>query len=330
MVGLLADQCVISLRLRKQMKRFLLRCLILGSIVAAIGGGVAIWAWRTEMAFLRCALRSPETQIAAVGDSHVEVSLDPSVLPKFQNFGRSASPLIVSLIKARIICEENPQLKVLIVGVWPIRFFDFALEDTGYYAKMCYPMYVISELYPTEHRAPVAPGFLKRFTDGIVLPAIRHTISPESDCFLAGSFVRRDTAFLETKWNDISLYQNQNQQPVDAQREGYGEKVLKQFLTEMHASSVKVVLVTAPVHPWTRMYSIPQEDQRLFIDRMTRISRLFQVPWFNFWEEASLQDLQWWADCDHLNGAGAVRYSQLVYARLSVQFPELMQKIESQ
>ena len=311
------------------MKRFLVRCLIFGLMVVAIGGSVAFWAWRTEMVCLRRALTCPEAQIAAVGDSHVEVSLDPAEIPRFRNFGRSASPLIVSLIKARMICEENPQLKVLIIGVWPIRFFDFTLEDTGYYAKLCYPMYVISELYPTEHRPPIAPGFLLRFTEGIVVPAVKHTFSPDSECFLAGGFVRRETAFLETKWSDITLYQRNDQQPVDAQREGYGEKELKQFLTEVQDSSVKIVFVTAPVHPWTRMYSIPQEDQKLFIDRMTRISHQFQVPWFNFWEEASLQDHQWWGDCDHLNGAGAVRYSQLVYKRLLAQYPELLQKVEN-
>lgn len=115
------------------MKKFLLRLAIVLVPFLVLLGVLTCSAYKSEMAVLERDLTCPTNILAAVvGDSRVEVYFDPDEIPWLQNFGLSASPISITAHKARIIAEQNPHLKLLIVDVWPSKFFtDLSVSYTA-------------------------------------------------------------------------------------------------------------------------------------------------------------------------------------------------------
>ncbi|MGN0886642.1 MAG: hypothetical protein ACI4RT_06555 [Candidatus Spyradenecus sp.] len=298
------------------MKRFVLCVSLFVTLVILPAAPLFLWAYRSQVRLFEQAFIVPDCRVAGVGDSRMETSIDPALWPGFCNFGQSASPFGVSLLKARAICKSNPELEVLLIEMWPKT--GFFTTETGEYDSTQNTL--LAELMNGRWSALFRAGALQRFKLGVLTAAIANARSATPTSWLKGGFFALHKEATKNKWRNESAFMRKEhpQKPAASLPEkGEGERELRNFLREMHGQNVRVVLLTAPVHPWFRKHSFGGSDREArFEARMKAISAEFGVPWLNYWADPQLTDVELLADSTHLNWRGAAIYTQRVRAEV--------------
>ena len=296
------------------MKRFLLCVTLFTVVVASLAAPLFLWAYRSQVRLFKQAFIVPDCRVAGVGDSRMETSIDPELWPGFCNFGQSASPIAVSLLKARTLCASNPNLEVILIDIWPKPGF-FANETFEYNLTPCY---ILAELMDGRWRAALRKGALQRFKSGVVTAALENLRAEKPTSWLRGGYGALHWEATKNRWRDEAAFvqlAQADRAPKDAllPERGDGEHELRIFLESLRGRSVRAVLLTTPIHPWYRKHIYGGNDREArFEARMKAISAEFGVPWLNHWADPRLTDFDLLADGTHLNWRGSRLYTQIV------------------
>lgn len=296
------------------MKRFVLCVTLFAVLVASLAAPLFLWAYRSQVRLVKQAFIVPDCRVAGVGDSRMETSIDPALWPGFYNFGQSASPIAVSLLKARALCESNRELQVILIDIWPKP--GFFTDETEEYDQT--PSFILAELMDGRWRSALRPGMLQRFKKGVVSSALSSMRKKRAKSRLRGGYIVLHKESTKNKWRDeaafVALAQKKREPDGIALPEmGEGERDLRALLNSLRGQHVQIVLLTAPVHPWYRKHMYGGSDREArFEARMKAISAEFGVPWLNHWADPRLTDFDLLADGTHLNWRGSRLYTQIV------------------
>lgn len=296
------------------MKRFLLCVTLFTVVVASLAAPLFLWAYRSQVRLFKQACIVPDCRVAGVGDSRMETSIDPELWPGFCNFGQSASPIAVSLLKARTLCASNPNLEVILIDIWPKE--GFFTDAVGEYDQM--PSALLAELQDGRWHSLLRPGSLQRFKSGIILAAIANARKTKPTSWLRGGYVALHQEATKNRWKEEAAFIVHAQKgkfsgTTPLPEIGEGERELRTLLESLRGRSVRVILLTAPVHPWFRKHIYGWNDREArFEARMKAISAEFGVPWLNYWADPRLTDFDLLADSTHLNWRGSRLYTQIV------------------
>lgn len=296
------------------MKRFVLCVTLFAMVITLAAMPLFMWAYRSQVRLFEQAFVASGCRVAGVGDSRMETSIDPAAWPGFYNFGQSSSPFGVSLLKARLICKSNPELEVLLIEMWPKE--GFFTTETGEYDST--QSTILVELINGRWRTLLRARTLQRFKMGVLSAAIANARSATPTSWLKGGFFALHKEASKNRWRNESAFVRKDrpqQSAAPLPEMGEGERELRNFLREMQEQPVRVVLLTAPVHPWFRKHTFGGSDREArFKARMKAISAEFGVPWLNYWDDPQLTDVNLLADSTHLNWRGAAIYTQRVRA----------------
>ena len=292
------------------MKKFIIRVLAILSPFAAIVATLVFSAYKTEIGVLKNDLQCPTNIVAAViGDSRVEVYFDPEVLPWMRNFGLSATPISITAHKARLVAEQNPHLKCIIIDVWPSKFFSTLKKP---FTEAVPDSASLIELMTRQDMPPFGEGFETRVSSGVLKPAISHILRGRDDAKsgLTGGFFENKKSLVErlkssdeydTPFGPPRTPWQLKATPTD------GEIVLEHLIKDLKAKGVNVVLTTTPMLWCDKRYSV---EARLYFERrMHEISVEYGIPWFN-WMNDYQNELNLWADGLHMNEIGAKVFSE--------------------
>lgn len=294
------------------MKKFILRVFAVLVPFVAVVGTIVRLAYVTELNVLKRSLTCPTNIVAAVvGDSRVEVYFDPAVMPWLRNFGLSATPFPVSAQKARLIAELNPHLKLLIVDIWPSKFF--ADLDKPFAVTERASPYACSlvELMTRHDMPPLGEGFEVRLANGVLKPGLRHLMfgADDAESGITGKFAENDKFLFEEtpEGPKVRTAFGPPEKPTPlAKTPTGGEVVLEHLLEDLSSTGIKVVLTTTPIL-WSEKRWTP-EARAYFERRMMEIARKFGVTWYN-WMDEYQNATNLWADGCHLNTVGARVFS---------------------
>ena len=294
------------------MKKFLIKLSIVLIPFLAFVGAITYCAYKTEMRILERDLTCSSNIVAAVvGDSRVEVYFDPDEIPWMRNFGQSATPFAITAQKARLVAKLNPHLRLLVVDVWPSKFFSCLRKPIGDSASCGV---ALLELMTRKDMPPISDGFEVRLANGVLSPGARHLIIGGADAKsqIAGGFLK----------NKKSL--KYGLRPECARQMGFppprvpyshdiselysdGEIILDHLLDDLSKYNLRVVLTTTPAlwidQRWTK------ETLDYFDRKMSEIAAKHNVVWYN-WLHEYQDKADYWADGLHLNDIGAKAFSR--------------------
>lgn len=303
------------------MKKFLKRIFAISVLSAIFVAAMVPVSYFTEMRLLKRDLTlKPGNYAAIVGDSRVEVYFDPLHMPGWKNFGYSGMPFAITAQKARLIAAQNPDLKCLVIDVWPNKFFerlDVPFESVPEASA-------IFEVTSREDMPPPNFKTIKRFFAGVLKPGINGVFYPFGvQSQLAGGFFY-DRKFIEEKMSEEFPYGKgfpPPEKPLELPSTPTGgEIILEHLVRDLKAQGVNVVLTTTPVlfseKRWTR------EALGYFERRMGEISAKYGVPWYN-WLHEMQDDLHLWADGLHINHLGAPIFTRAKFPILKTNILNL-------
>ena len=296
------------------MKRFLLCVTLFTVVVASLAAPLFLWAYRSQVRLFKQACIVPDCRVAGVGDSRMETSIDPALWPGFHNFGQSASPIAVSILKARTLCASNPNLEVILIDIWPKE--GFFTDELGEYDQG--PIYLLAALMEQRWKTALRPGALEHFKNGIVTPALTNLRTKNPTSQLRGGYFALYKEATKNKWRNEAAFmvparKSKTSGAALLPEMGEGERELRTLLESLRGRSVRAELLTTPIHPWYRKHIYGGNDREArFEARMKDISAEFGVPWLNHWADPRLTDFDLLADSTHLNWRGSRRYTQIV------------------
>ena len=99
------------------MKKFLLKISVfLAFSVAVFGGAYAVYFARLRtMSFAI----SPENKIVFIGDSHIEIGVNETLIPGAFNFAKSGDPYFDQYFRLKRLLDDNPQISLVFVSATP-------------------------------------------------------------------------------------------------------------------------------------------------------------------------------------------------------------------
>lgn len=99
------------------MKKFLLKiCLFFGLCAAAFVGTYA--AYFVRLRTMSFAL-PPDKKIVFIGDSHIEIGVNETLIPNAYNFAKSGDPYLDQLTRLKRLLEDNPQVETIFITATP-------------------------------------------------------------------------------------------------------------------------------------------------------------------------------------------------------------------
>lgn len=288
------------------MKRFIVRLAAVLLPFIGIVLGISVFSYRMEWRVLENDLRClPEIRAVVVGDSRAEVYWDPSVIPWLRNCGQSATPFQITAKKAKMLVELNPHLELVVIDIWPSKLFD---SNTPFDPSAPAGVSLL-EVTDRHNMPPFGDDFPIRFVNGVLKPALQHVRSPTQirQSLIAGGFLKNHKFLRENKWAREETYaQHEMYQLRDTPL--YMEGVLEDLLSWMKDRNVNVVLTTTPIYHWWWEYYYSKEAQEYFTRRVQEIADKYAVKWYN-WMHEYQDEIDYWADGDHLNDVGAKAFS---------------------
>lgn len=127
------------------MKKFLLKvCLFFGLCAAVIVGTYA--AYFVRLRTMSFAL-PPDKKIVFIGDSHIEVGVNETLIPNAYNFAKGGDPYLDQLARLKRLLEDNPQVETIFITATPHSlarygdqriFSDFAMQKI---VPTAFPLY---------------------------------------------------------------------------------------------------------------------------------------------------------------------------------------------
>lgn len=295
------------------MKKFIVKlCLILCPAAVAICA-LTYAAYESELRILKRDLTCPTNIVAAVvGDSRVEVSFDPDEIPWMKNFGKSASPFFLTAQKARLVAQLNPSLKLLVVDVWPSRFFANINKPIEVASPVPYGIALI-ELMTRKDMPPIGDGLEVRIVQGVVKPGLNNILhgTENAHCQITGGFFKNKKSIPEELFNEACARNvgfPPPKKPFDLSKTPTGgEIILDHLLADLSKTDIKIVLTTTPLL-WEKLRWTPAALE-YFEQKMSEIAGRHKVPWHNWMLD--YQDIrEYWADGLHFNDIGAAAFSR--------------------
>jgi len=225
------------------MKKFLVRLsLVLVPYIIVVLSVIRL-SYTTELQILKRDLTFPTNVVGAVvGDSRVEVYFDPAEIPWLKNCGQSATPFQVSAHKAKMIVEQNPHLKVMVVDFWPSKMFD---ENTPFWAAAPYGIALI-ELMTRENMPPIDDECIVRLSNGVIKPGLKHLFERTAKSQIAGGYHKNHRFLLENKWSKKETYTKLKMYQL-RKTPLYMESVLEDLIVWLKDHDITVVLTSTPI-----------------------------------------------------------------------------------
>lgn len=293
------------------MKRFVIKLFVVMVPFVVLFAILSCVAYTTELGLLKKVLTFPVViRAAIVGDSRVEQYFDPEEIPWLKNCGQGGTPFEITAQKAKLIAELNPNLELIVIDIWPDKFF----AGNEPFGPFCPDGASLIELMTRENMPPLGDNFALRFSQGMLKPGLKHVLkyavwkdsAPVSR--ITGGFVKNHRFLKNSKWAKPETYANR---PVVELRTipPKGERVLEDLLKWMREHKRKVILTSTPLYDlwWKNYYS--EEAKTYFERRMTEIAKKYGVHWYN-WLHEYQDKIDFWADGDHLNDIGAKQFSR--------------------
>ena len=288
------------------MKNFLIKLALFTFPAVGLLAVLTRIAYVTELSILESDLTLPTNVVAAVvGDSRVEVYFDPREIPWLRNYGQSATPFRITAEKARMIADLNPNLELLVIDIWPYQFL-----DVNPFASSAPHGVSLLELKTRKDMPPFGEEFPMRLGSGLVRPGLRHALKKEdAQSQIAGGFFENKHCLTD----DIAKGMQYGRKPPPAapmslqKTPTAGEIVLEHLLDELTGKGINIVLTTTPILWYEKRWA--PASREYFERRMAEISRKYSVPWFN-WMHEYQDNIDYWADGDHLNADGAKVFSR--------------------
>lgn len=288
------------------MKRFIIRLSSFAIPLFLAGGILLCLAYKYEINSLRESLTfASDIRAAIVGDSRVEVYFDPDEIPWLANCGQSATPFQVSAAKAKIIVEQNPNLEFIVVDFWPSKLFENAKRSFG----PCVPSGVaMLEITDRINMPNLGDDFPLRLSQGVLKPGLKRILGlNRGKSSISGGFMRNEKFLASNKWSRVETYTTHKMYELEETPLSM-ESVLEDLLQWMQDRNVKVILTSTPLyHLWWKYY-YSKEAQEYFEQRVSDIAKKYDVTWYNWLHEYQDQ-VDYWADGDHLNHIGAKVFS---------------------
>lgn len=105
---------------------FLLKVILfVGGLVMLLAPLCVVSLRANRQALASAAFRAtPQTRIVIAGDSHVETSLNPDLIPGAINISRSAENYFYTYFKLKHFLELNPQVRTVVLGCSPHNIMD--------------------------------------------------------------------------------------------------------------------------------------------------------------------------------------------------------------
>ena len=295
------------------MKKFIVKlCLILCPVAVAICALTYV-AYESELQILKRDLTCPTNIVAAVvGDSRVEVYFDPAEIPWMKNFGISAAPFSLTAQKARLVAQLNPSLKLLVIDVWPAKFFQGISRPIEAASAVPYGTALI-EMMTRKDMPPLGDGVEIRIAQGVIRPGLRNILHGAENAHgqITGGFFKNKKSIPEELFNETCARKvgfAPPETPVDLpETPTGGEIILDHLLADLSKTDIKIVLTTTPLL-WEKLRWTPAALE-YFERRMTEIAARHKVPWYN-WMRDYQNVREYWADGLHFNDIGAIVFSR--------------------
>lgn len=307
------------------MRRFLLRICsfsLFVAVLAVASRGTNQWLLRFQGPVWKDV---PHTLV--LGDSHVRVAIDPSMLPGARNVAQDAEPMMVTYLKMRRLLDVSPGVSTVVVGFGPHSLAPF--ND----AKFVSP-----DVAPEMGRRYYGLGPWWRISGiPLSLPCIltaetRYLWTPNRELVrnlllgLGGRPVP-DPPFVG--WYEALQGSNLTEESLEAVKTRHfgvdtispppsqvQEASLRRIVALARGRGLRVILVSTPTHPRYRE-SVPQSIRARFdqvwreLIRQPCVSGLDQSTW-------ELSDGEY-GDFDHVSATGAARVSAEVARHLEVR-----------
>lgn len=253
-------------------------------------------AYVTELRLLKNDLTfSSGVRAAIVGDSRVSMHFDDKEIPWLKNCGMSATPFEVTVQKARLIVELNPNLDFIVVDVWPRHLF----RGKKPFGQICPLGVSLIEVMTREDMPSFGVDFPVRFSLGLFKPGLTHAFLRQTSAKsqIAGGFEENHRVL---KLNSAKVAVDDFKAPPP-----HGELVLEHLLVWMQQHKKKVILTSTPL----LQGSWPDPAVAYFEARIEAIAKKYGVRWYN-WMHEYQDKFEYWADEQHLNYIGARQFSR--------------------
>lgn len=258
------------------MKRFLTRLFfVIGPFVFVLSV-IGLMAYKSELKLLKYDLTCPTNILAAVvGDSRVEVSFDTDEIPWLQNFGLSAAPFLITAHKARLIAELNPHIRLIMIDIWPDKFFS-NITDADTDNSFIPDGFAVIEMMTRTDMPPLDDRFQLRFVNGVLKPWLKKWLfMKDNRNKIIGGFARNKKFLSDYLLNDIDKIPfGPPSNPVHLRQVPTDGEIILEHLLDYFAKNtnhINIVLTATPILWYKERYA---EDAREYYEKrmVARIS----------------------------------------------------------
>ncbi len=284
------------------MKQFLIKTFI-ALLIPTIIGSVVILA----LSFFTSKAVNYEFNTAIktlyIGDSHIQLAVNDSLLKKSKNVSTSSEPYIFSYYKLKNLLEANPSIQNVYLGV---SYHNLSSYYDGFIngkrSSAISPKYL--HTIPFTDKIKLAywnidktPNFLR----GFFLISYKYLFKNEP---FAGGYLN---IFPNTTAADTSMQKRLKLQFYEEDKlAGFSiinQEYLNKIISLCEKKQVKLYLLNAPLHPYYRK-RIPQK----FIDKYNEVTHSSNAKTLNF-SDLKLNESSFIPDGDHLSAKGATIFT---------------------
>lgn len=251
-----------------------------------------------------------------VGDSHVEVSINDSLLPFAVNLAQSQEPLFFSYFKTRILLRENPSIDILYLGV------SYHSLSSGYDQLILGPQaqQVASGYFfilPFEEKVKLLIHNLENILSllsGIVSDGLQ-TVFLNDEKILGGYHnefidVKADTVIMQKRL-DRHFFENGRLYDFSV----INIEALKQIKTLCEKTNTKLVILNTPLHPYY-YEQVPEKFKKKYYSVIKELDlELIDLA------DLPLKERSYTPDGDHVSKEGAMIVTQKLNEYHQARFP---------
>lgn len=285
------------------MRRFLLQCSIFWIIFSSLYLLVVYLVTADKDSTFKA---SHKTNVLFLGNSHIECSVNDSIIGNSLNFARSGERMEWVYAKLRLIKDSNPQIDTVVIGFDNVLCFKNAkTEDThmGHYSPYFMRYTSFSDIIAILFYASDKYNF-DMYTKALNISKL-YEIYRESgrgvDALSMGGFV---PSYRDKLNDDIKIRGNQPNKDIhfDKLSHYYLDKVVG-FCRE---NSMSLIFMCAPQHELSPL------DKKIF--KAIHSQYYSQIDFLNY-QDLKLPDNAF-QDMDHLNASGAALFSEKIKSNL--------------
>lgn len=284
------------------MKQFLIKTLLSFLIPVTIGAlALLVLSFYTSKA-VDYKLNANITTLY-LGDSHIQLAVNDSLLKNSKNVSTSSEPYIFSYYKLEKLLEANPTITQVYLGVSYHNlssYYDGFINgerSSAISPKYLHTLPFNEKLKLAYWNIEKAPNFLR----GLFLISYKYLFKNEP---YAGGYLNifpHTTAADTSMDKRLKLQFYEEDKPADFST--INQEYLTKIITLCETNNITLYLLNAPLHPYYRT-RIPAK----FIEKYNQVTNSTAIETLNF-SGLQLSDSSYIPDGDHLSSKGAATFS---------------------